>query len=74
MEEEWAAVHFDGAGEQTAEVVDVPEDVRKQPQVRTARPGETHQEIKKQDSQTCSARAVRTRTLCLRRTFSLREW
>lgn len=26
MEEEWTAVHFDGAREQTTEVVDVPED------------------------------------------------
>lgn len=74
MEEEWTAVHFDGTREQTAEVVDVPED-EGYANIRWEQQDMKQFKSKlKEDSQTCSARAVRKRTLCLRRTFSLLEW
>lgn len=72
MEEQWTAVHFDGTREQTTKVVDVPEDGRqtKHDEMGTA---EVFQEGKT-DGLTCSERAVRKTTLCLRRTFSLLVW
>lgn len=73
MEEQRTAVHFDGAGQQTAKVVDVPE-------VRTQH-GESRDDIcqrrKYKDVRvcpTCSVRAAAKRTLCLHRTFSSRGW
>ena len=75
MEEQSTAVHFDGAWQQAAKVVDVPENTWGEEtmwwqQIRKKWCTEEEDDI----CLTCSERAVERRTLCLRRTSSWPVW
>lgn len=75
VEEQRAAVHFDGAWQQTTKVVDVPEEELGANDVMIAERGwgETaYRHIRAM--LTCSERAVEKRRLCLRRTSAWRGW